>query len=88
MARNVIGGPWGCFSTNCFAGTSHHFLVTYRDTPFYSESLLGTYSKIMKHTPDMLTFPDSADISDAAKVGTCLSLSLHSISNVLKAHQC
>ena len=36
------------------------------DTPFYADSLVGTYSKIMNHK-NSLTFPDDNDISKEAK---------------------
>ncbi|CAB1317322.1 unnamed protein product [Coregonus sp. 'balchen'] len=36
------------------------------DTPFYADSLVGTYSKIMNHK-NALTFPDDSDISKDAK---------------------
>lgn len=37
------------------------------DTPFYADSLVGTYSKIMNHK-NSLTFPDDNDISKEAKI--------------------
>lgn len=36
------------------------------ETPFYADSLLGTYNKIMYHENN-LSFPDEADISNEAK---------------------
>ena len=36
------------------------------ETPFYSETLVGTYSKIMDHE-NSLQFPDDVELSDAAK---------------------
>lgn len=40
------------------------------DTPFYADSLVGTYSKIMNHK-NALTFPDDSDISNDAKNLIC-----------------
>lgn len=37
------------------------------DTPFYDESLLGTYGKIMGHTPEKLSFPKDVTISDEVR---------------------
>lgn len=37
------------------------------DTPFYCESLLGTYAKIMAHTPEKLKFPEGVTISEEAQ---------------------
>ncbi|KFP87307.1 Rho-associated protein kinase 1, partial [Acanthisitta chloris] len=43
------------------------------DTPFYADSLVGTYSKIMNHK-NYLTFPDDNDISKEAKNLICAFL--------------
>uniref|UniRef100_A0A8C0HI02 non-specific serine/threonine protein kinase n=1 Tax=Chelonoidis abingdonii TaxID=106734 RepID=A0A8C0HI02_CHEAB len=43
------------------------------DTPFYADSLVGTYSKIMNHK-NSLTFPDDNDISKDAKNLICAFL--------------
>ncbi|KAJ8274707.1 hypothetical protein COCON_G00093320 [Conger conger] len=43
------------------------------DTPFYDDSLVGTYSKIMDHK-NALNFPDDANISQAAKHLICAFL--------------
>ncbi|KAM6948964.1 rho-associated protein kinase 1 [Aplochiton taeniatus] len=43
------------------------------DTPFYADSLVGTYSKIMNHR-NALTFPDDSDISKDAKNLICAFL--------------
>ncbi|XP_053485928.1 rho-associated protein kinase 1 isoform X2 [Ictalurus furcatus] len=40
------------------------------DTPFYADSLVGTYSKIMNHK-NALTFPEDSDISKDAKSLIC-----------------
>jgi len=40
------------------------------DTPFYAESLVGTYGKIMDHK-NSLHFPDDVEISPAAKSLIC-----------------
>lgn len=44
------------------------------DTPFYSESLVGTYGKIMDHK-NSLTFPDDIEMSKDAKDLICAFLS-------------
>lgn len=46
---------------------------TLGDTPFYADSLVGTYSKIMNHK-NALTFPDDSDISNDAKNLICAFL--------------
>ncbi|XP_013798449.2 rho-associated protein kinase 1 [Apteryx mantelli] len=43
------------------------------DTPFYADSLVGTYSKIMNHK-NSLTFPDDNEISKEAKNLICAFL--------------
>uniref|UniRef100_A0A8C4GP18 non-specific serine/threonine protein kinase n=1 Tax=Dicentrarchus labrax TaxID=13489 RepID=A0A8C4GP18_DICLA len=43
------------------------------DTPFYADSLVGTYSKIMNHK-NALTFPDDSEISNDAKNLICAFL--------------
>ncbi|XP_061100119.1 rho-associated protein kinase 2 isoform X2 [Conger conger] len=43
------------------------------DTPFYADSLVGTYSKIMDHT-NSLNFPDDVEISNDAKNLICAFL--------------
>ena len=43
------------------------------DTPFYADSLVGTYSKIMDHR-NSLHFPQEVDISHAAKSLICAFL--------------
>ncbi|XP_069047731.1 rho-associated protein kinase 1 isoform X1 [Lepisosteus oculatus] len=43
------------------------------DTPFYADSLVGTYSKIMNHK-NALTFPDDSEISKDAKNLICAFL--------------
>ncbi|XP_058250285.1 rho-associated protein kinase 1 isoform X1 [Hemibagrus wyckioides] len=43
------------------------------DTPFYADSLVGTYSKIMNHK-NALTFPEDNDISKDAKSLICAFL--------------
>ena len=44
------------------------------DTPFYAESLAGTYGKIMDHKNNLI-FPDDIEISDEAKSLICGFLS-------------
>lgn len=69
-------------SLSCFS-SSHILNQTYNtsdlgfifsgDTPFYADSLVGTYSKIMNHK-NSLTFPDDNDISKEAKNLICAFL--------------
>ena len=40
------------------------------DTPFYADSLVGTYSKIMDHR-NSLAFPSDVDISQNAQALIC-----------------
>lgn len=40
------------------------------DTPFYAESLVGTYGKIMDHK-NSLQFPDDVDLTNDAKSLIC-----------------
>jgi serine/threonine protein kinase len=40
------------------------------ETPFYAESLVGTYHKIMNHR-DNLTFPEDVPISNEARTLIC-----------------
>ena len=49
------------------------FLGTLGDTPFYADSLVGTYSKIMDHK-NSLCFPEDAEISKHAKNLICAFL--------------
>lgn len=49
------------------------FVLGIGDTPFYADSLVGTYSKIMNHK-NALTFPDDSDISNDAKNLICAFL--------------
>lgn len=44
------------------------------DTPFYADSLVGTYGKIMNHK-NSLAFPDDIEISSKAKSLICGFLS-------------
>ena len=43
------------------------------DTPFYAESLVGTYGKIMDHK-NSLEFPSDIDMSNDAKSLICAFL--------------
>lgn len=49
------------------------FLCLLGDTPFYADSLVGTYSKIMDHK-NSLNFPDDVEISKEAKNIICAFL--------------
>ncbi len=44
------------------------------DTPFYAESLVGTYGKIMDHKKNLI-FPDDIELSKEAKDLICAFLS-------------
>ncbi|KFZ51231.1 Rho-associated protein kinase 1, partial [Antrostomus carolinensis] len=54
------------------------------DTPFYADSLVGTYSKIMNHK-NSLTFPDDNEISKEAKNLICAFLTDRGALNALRA---
>ena len=52
----------------CCVCCHHNLPLTHdSDTPFYAETLLGTYSKIMNHKPETLKFPDEPKISAHAQ---------------------
>jgi len=48
------------------------------DTPFYADSLVGTYGKIMDHK-NSLSFPDDVEISQHAKSLICAFLADRSV---------
>jgi len=48
------------------------------DTPFYADSLVGTYGKIMDHK-NSLSFPDENEISRNAKLLICAFLADRSV---------
>lgn len=50
-----------------------HFFFFAGETPFYAESLVGTYGKIMNHK-NSLFFPDDAEMSREAKDLICAFL--------------
>ena len=49
------------------------YLSVSGDTPFYAESLVGTYGKIMDHK-NSLEFPSDIDMSNDAKSLICAFL--------------
>lgn len=53
---------------------SYHCYCRAGDTPFYADSLVGTYGKIMDHK-NSLKFPDDAEVSSSAKSLICAFLS-------------
>lgn len=57
------------------------------DTPFYADSLVGTYSKIMNHK-NALTFPDDSDITNDAKNLICAFLTDRLDSGRLRPFPC
>lgn len=82
----MTGGPWGSSSLRCLlvsegsptqqltSGPTPNFLsLLLGDTPFYADSLVGTYSKIMDHK-NSLNFPDDVDISKNARSIICAFL--------------
>ena len=64
MVVNVTGGQLVYFCTSYWFG----------DTPFYADSLVGTYGKIMDHK-NSLNFPDDVEVSNQAKQLICSFLS-------------
>lgn len=63
------------FSVNIINKAEEIFLsfIFVGDTPFYADSLVGTYSKIMNHK-NSLTFPEDSEISKEAKNLICAFL--------------
>jgi Rho-associated protein kinase 2 len=61
-------GGGGCYGRECDWWSVGVFLyeMLVGDTPFYAESLVGTYSKIMEHK-NTLTFPSDIEMSDDAR---------------------
>ena len=52
--------------------TFFSFQMLVGQTPFYSETLTGTYGKIMAHETSLVFPPDDEiKISEVAKVGNC-----------------
>lgn len=85
----------GVFIYELLVGEYHH--VTYQtycgedlikiwvftgETPFYAESLVGTYGKIMNHK-NSLIFPDDVEMSQDAKALICAFLTDRSEQTVL-----
>lgn len=84
--ENVTGGLSESSSLRCLLvseglmipqfipGLTANFLhLLLGDTPFYADSLVGTYSKIMDHK-NSLNFPDDVDISKNARSIICAFL--------------
>ncbi|XP_075779599.1 rho-associated protein kinase 2 isoform X5 [Pelodiscus sinensis] len=65
-------GGDGCYGRECDWWSVGVFLfeMLVGDTPFYADSLVGTYSKIMDHK-NSLNFPDDVEISKHAKNLIC-----------------
>lgn len=61
----------GCISVELMIVSLLYLLLG--DTPFYADSLVGTYSKIMDHK-NSLNFPDDVEISKDAKNIICAFL--------------
>ena len=61
-------GGGGCYGRECDWWSVGVFLyeMLVGDTPFYAESLVGTYSKIMEHK-NTLTFPSDVEMSEEAR---------------------
>jgi len=65
---NVLNDPNAAYGKECdwwSVGILMYELLT-GELPFYAESLVGTYGKIMDHKNNLI-FPDEAEISDEAK---------------------
>lgn len=86
MGENVTGGLWESSSLRCLSVsdqfkiqqvsevlTANSLSLSLGDTPFYADSLVGTYSKIMDHK-NSLNFPDDVDISKNARSIICAFL--------------
>ncbi|XP_068608289.1 rho-associated protein kinase 2, partial [Brachionichthys hirsutus] len=65
-------GGDGCYGRECDWWSVGVFIfeMLVGDTPFYADSLVGTYSKIMDHK-NSLNFPDDVEISKDAKNIIC-----------------
>lgn len=61
-------GGEGCYGRECDWWSVGVFLyeMMVGDTPFYADSLVGTYGKIMDHK-DTLDYPEDVEISNEAK---------------------
>ncbi|XP_049597119.1 rho-associated protein kinase 2 isoform X1 [Syngnathus scovelli] len=68
-------GGDGCYGRECDWWSVGVFIfeMLVGDTPFYADSLVGTYSKIMDHK-NSLNFPDDVEISKDAKNIICAFL--------------
>ncbi|KAM8834370.1 LOW QUALITY PROTEIN: rho-associated protein kinase 2 [Synchiropus picturatus] len=68
-------GGDGCYGRECdwWSVGVFVFEMLVGDTPFYADSLVGTYSKIMDHK-NSLNFPDDVEISRDAKSIICAFL--------------
>jgi len=68
-------GGEGCYGKECDWWSVGVFLyeMLVGETPFYADSLVGTYSKIMDHEKS-LQFPDDIQISPSAKTLICAFL--------------
>lgn len=69
-------GGQGCYGSECDWWSVGVFLyeLLVGDTPFYADSLVGTYGKIMDHK-NSLNFPDDVEVSSQAKHLICSFLS-------------
>ncbi|XP_064486905.1 rho-associated protein kinase 1-like isoform X2 [Ornithodoros turicata] len=69
-------GGGGCYGRECDWWSVGVFLyeMLVGDTPFYADSLVGTYGKIMDHA-NSLRFPDDVEVSREAKHLICSFLS-------------
>lgn len=81
-----IGGRWAFFSMKCcwvktlIDGCSKKIFFDFSigETPFYAESLVGTYHKIMNHREN-LVFPEEIPLSGEARSLICAFLSDRSV---------
>lgn len=62
LSQGAGGGSYG-FEVDWWALGVLVYEMLYGDTPFYSETLVNTYAKIMSHSSH-LRFPDGVNISD------------------------
>ena len=85
MAPRSTGGPLAWFSTKCYSvgnglpldtASLNRVFSSSRvgETPFYAESLVGTYHKIMNHREN-LVFPDEIPLTTEARALICAFLS-------------